>query len=1685
MGKSYLVEGARLRCLCGSKYGRLKVTDHGDYADGKRKANCKDCLPDVNIPDFGMCKRNKDGKVCKGFMKLADSWVSAGDSDSPETLNGHAALTMDSVLLCKKGGIIVPETSGQGTVRAINWAAYTRRYRMNLSLSTFGVKSGCMFGGDPVNLNTGNFLYEKEDLVVPGATRMSFHVFYNSMDGYRGTLGKGWRHNYEIQVREEGGTSAILHLGDGRRIMFRRSLGDVYTPVSGGTGLLRKEPEGYRYAAGGSVYVFGRDGLVRSVTDRSGNTDTFVYNQQGQLEEARGANGGVLHYYHNREGNLYRVCDHTGREVRLSYSYGLLRKFRTSMGHVYAYGYNENSRLESVTTPRGIEGVKNSYDSADRVVRQVMPDGGVMDFSYDDEGMRTYTRDADGRVVSYESDDGFRNTRTVYGDSEERFGYDGNGRLVLHVDRNGNRTRYRYDGKGNLAGIRDALGNETVFAYDDGNRLIRKTLPGGGCVRNTYDGRGNLTEREDACGNVTRIAYNDRNRPVEIRQPDGSRIGITYDGRGNITGITDAAGSRTAYEYDALNRMSAVVDGNGNRTEYFHNERNDVVRVVNAAGQECRYEYSPSGKVVQITDFDGTTRKMWYDSCNRPKRYENQEGHSAEYMWDRAGHLVSEKLPNGAETGYIYDGNGRLAEYRDPVGGGVKFSYDANGNRIRTENAAGAGRVYEYDALNRLSAQTHEDGNRTEYGYDADGNLSAVTDALGNRTCMEYDGAGRKTRETDALGNTWSYTYNGFGQPVCVEDGAGRCVRYGYYPGGLLRQAEFPDGRKTFYAYDGNGNVKEKWNERGYRLYYGYDCLGRLVSVRDSEGSLVSYSRDGAGNVSAFTDADGNTTKYRYSPSGNLAEVEDALGAVTRYAYDALGDLTAVFRTGNAEEREMAFEEAVRLNREQHRFRITLYGRDPAGRITSVTDAMGNTETYAYDTEGRVVRKRDRDGNTTGFSYTPGGRLERAVYADGRLAEYSYGPLGRLEEARDWLGTATMDYDGYGRLVKRTDHRGKCTAYEWGGMNERKAVVYPDGSRVEYGYDGLMRLAEVKSGGLRVQYHYGADGKPDERTCGGTVSRFLYDGKGRLESLTHECHGTLLESCRYGYSPGGNKTETVRFRQGLPGECGTYRYRYDREGQLTGVEKDGKTLREYEYDPFHNRTAMTEGGQRTEYAHNVLDQTVWSDGAVHRVYRYDGRGNLTGVLADGKEEKTYRYDATGRLGTAEDAVAGRCSYVYNGIGERVAADMHMAGKDVRTEYHTDIMGDRHNLLMREQGETCQKYLWGRNLEGMEEDGNGTGALLDEMGSPLRFLWGNGRERFRYGYGEFGQDLYGNAGEGQPFGYTGYQVDGISGTCYAQAREYLPEHGRFCGPDIRKGHAGVPVTLNGYIYCRNSALNFLDVLGTEEESTDEEVSNEPWWVILRWGTDADKTLKEYLEDKYPKEFKNYVLGTSVYIPVGFKSSNPYHHTKTGKGFADIIYYNEEESTIEVYELKRDSVYGHATGFKQLSGYIWGIKYFMGTPYWGNPDYKFWRNKEKGVKVSVGKSINDYMEVELPSLKYKYSDGSPKIIEYRMYPDTPGVIYWKYIEEKKDPGNLTVLKERAEKMKERDPSEIPVIYKEETDIAAAVLEAIKSGVMVSILSADDIFGMVGDDVLIGTELIKLRRVVKIIYDCVTTL
>lgn len=277
MGKSYLVIGAKLRCIWGSRPAKLVIKDgHSFIADGRQKANKADCKKQKNIPSFGVCKISSCGKNCRECMSLADKWVNtSGNSWKLEKLNGDTALTMDSILLCRKGGVIVPETSGQGEVRKINWKQLMARYPLIGFAAALG-KIGCsVFGFDPVNLNTGNFIYEKEDLKIRGITTLSFHITYNSMEEYRGgSLGEGWHHNYEIFIEDSKEGILSLHLGDGRIVPYRKSVGNLYAPLSKGLGIIKQENGRYHYASReGTEYTFDELGRLLTRKDRDGNTD--------------------------------------------------------------------------------------------------------------------------------------------------------------------------------------------------------------------------------------------------------------------------------------------------------------------------------------------------------------------------------------------------------------------------------------------------------------------------------------------------------------------------------------------------------------------------------------------------------------------------------------------------------------------------------------------------------------------------------------------------------------------------------------------------------------------------------------------------------------------------------------------------------------------------------------------------------------------------------------------------------------------------------------------------------------------------------------------------------------------------------------------------------------------------------------------------------------------------------------------------------------------------------------------------------------------------------------------------------------------------------------------------------------------------------------------------------------------
>ena len=127
-------------------------------------------------------------------------------------------------------------------------------------------------------------------------------------------------------------------------------------------------------------------------------------------------------------------------------------------------------------------------------------------------------------------------------------------------------------------------------------------------------------------------------------------------------------------------------------------------------------------------------------------------------------------------------------------------------------------------------------------------------------------------------------------------------------------------------------------------------------------------------------------------------------------------------------------------------------------------------------------------------------------------------------------------------------------------------------------------------------------------------------------------------------------------------------------------------------------------------------------------------------------------------------------------------------------------------------------------------------LKDELGSLMYMTGTDGAAVSSYAFDDFGRDIdpftgkikdrrnkysYGIAEPGnkhaytkegniiQPFAFTGYQEDEVSGLMFAQARHYDADTGRFQSEDIVKGFTSIPFTLNHYSYCFGNPVGFVD------------------------------------------------------------------------------------------------------------------------------------------------------------------------------------------------------------------------------------------------------------------------------------
>jgi len=445
-------------------------------------------------------------------------------------------------------------------------------------------QAGCpifsAFAGDPVNMSTGNFVYFKSDMTVPGRFPLSFKRFYNAIGGSPdGVLGANWTHNYNIRLTAKK-KSVRISFGDGHVESYIKLDSGQYIPAVMSNNAIVKEADGWLLRTPAmETYSFDKDGLLNSIVDITGNCMEFAYSDE--LLVTVSTSCGQFSFVYNQENLITAVCDHTGKELAFEYEKGRLKKVSYPNGTSDTYIYDDNGGLSELVDSQGIVEVKTEFDKNNRAIKQYLPDSGVIEYIYDDNRKSTTLVQQNGDKIAYNYDEKNRTTSVVYSDGEKKFEYDVNNRQTVSVDKLGNKTQYAYNAAGSLTSIIDECGVKSEISYTKENQPSVISIDGQEKVKNTYDESNNLVTIEDALKNQVKLSYSEKSMPETITQPDGSKVNFTYDGRGNVTKITDSLGIVTQYSYDDSNYVIGTIDGNGNETAFKYDLNGNITEVTN------------------------------------------------------------------------------------------------------------------------------------------------------------------------------------------------------------------------------------------------------------------------------------------------------------------------------------------------------------------------------------------------------------------------------------------------------------------------------------------------------------------------------------------------------------------------------------------------------------------------------------------------------------------------------------------------------------------------------------------------------------------------------------------------------------------------------------------------------------------------------------------------------------------------------------------------------------------------------------------------------------------------------------------------------------------------------------------------------------------------------------------------
>ncbi|CAN7717298.1 DUF4214 domain-containing protein [Duganella sp. LjRoot269] len=388
-------------------------------------------------------------------------------------------------------------------------------------------------------------------------------------------------------------------------------------------------------------------------------------------------------------------------------------------------------------------------------------------------------------------------------------------------------------------------------------------------------------------------------------------------------------------------------------------------------------------------------------------------------------------------------------------------------------------------------------------------------------------------------------------------------------------------------------------------------------------------------------------TASTYDALGRLTSTTDALGNTSRYEYDAAGNVTREIHADNG---------------------IVSYAYNLFGERVSVTTTRGaglsDLQTnYAYDHLGHLTDSWSQAAVVSYVAVDPGQRyMQAAAQAAAQLRQhYVYDELGRnIGSSGGAGGSTTTSYDLDGNVIRTTDAAGNQTLSAYDAFHHRSATLDANGNRLNWTVDSWGQVAAEDNSGSSA-----------------TAGAIAYSASYRYDAAGRKIHqgSSSGQDLDYGYTDG--LLTTVRDNAlGM-----TTRYGYDQAGNRLSERQA--------YDNAATAPARVQNNLMTYDWQNRL-ATV-GDGVYAITYTYDNNGNRTRVhtVYDGITVDTYNsYDSMNRQLVVNgawvgDPVTGHA--VHGATGHTIAYDW--AGNRVSDTYQGFQLGAGGDAT----AETVERY----------------------------------------------------------------------------------------------------------------------------------------------------------------------------------------------------------------------------------------------------------------------------------------------------------------------------------------------------------------------------------------------------------